>query len=106
MKNKHLYQYHIQLEQLKGNIIYELLGGRIRDFYKNNRVKLQSIIDKLHHLQEEFFVIENDKVKMTPLEVTDNVRKEPEPVMLEGKTFKEYEVKYNELMEKDCIIKF
>lgn len=106
MKNKNLYQFHLQLEQMRESVLYFLLKGRIADFYKYNSVKLNSIIDRMRKLQEEYFVMEDERVKMTPLEVTNDVRKEPEPIMQEGKTYEEYLAKYNELMEKDCTIKF
>lgn len=99
MKNKNLYEFHCQLEAMKTSIIFQLLFGRIKDFYKNNDIRINSLIDKLNKLQEEYFIYnEEGKVK----EEGDPKK----PVMVEGKTYEEYLEKYELLMEAPCNIKF
>lgn len=99
MKNKNLYQFHLQLEEMKNSVVFQLLFGRIKDFYKNNSLKINSIIGKLNVLRDEFFEVdENGKTKTSGEPLA--------PVMKEGKTYEEYTVKFDELMEMDCVIKF
>ncbi len=99
MKNKNLYQFHLQLEEMKSNVIFQLLFGRIKDFYKNNSLKINAIGEKLNIIRSEFFEFdENGKVKQTGEPLA--------PIIKEGKTYEEYMLKFEELMNQDCVIKF
>lgn len=104
MKNKNLYQFHLQLQDLESNILFHLFKSRINDFYKHNGIRIQTICDKLTSLQKEYFVLEDGKVKMSDSETNESGAEEP--ITNEGKTFEEYMEKYTELMETNCTIIF
>ncbi len=98
-KNKDLYSFHLQLKGLETNIIYQLIFGKIKDFYKHNSIRINTLIEKITAMQDDYFV----------LDAEGKVQQEGEPlqpIMKEGKTYDEYLEKYNELMEKECPIKF
>lgn len=96
VKNKTLYQYHLELETLKPHVLYFLFRNRIDQFYKNNVIRLNSLLKKLDDIQEKYFVIENGKVKQEGEPLM--------PVMKEGMLFDEYNKEFTELMEKDIPI--
>ncbi len=108
MKNALLYKLHRQLHEAKENedVVYFLLGSRIKDFYKNNGIKINVILDKIMKIQEMYFVMENDKVKMEKRKLSEHAPETDEPVMQIGKVYEDYLTAYNELMAQDCVIKF
>lgn len=107
MKNRNLYQFHVQLEQSKGNIFHFLLKDKIKTFYKLNGQRLEVLTNTLQKLQEEFFVMENDVIKVIKKESdTEPGLFNDVPVMKEGKNYDDYIVKHDELLNMDCVIKF
>ncbi len=106
MKNKDLYNYHLQLEQLKSNVIYQLLRGRVQEFYRHNGLRLNTLTEKLQKLQDDFFVIINNNIQYTKEVIDGEETGKDTPVMQDGKLFSDYTEKYNEIMEKDCQINF
>ena len=97
MKNKDLYKYHLELEESKNTVYANLLRGRIADFYKNNGIRINTIMSNINALQKDYFVLENGVVKQDENKI---------PVMNEGRLFDEYVSKFDALMESDCTIVF
>lgn len=104
-KNKVLYKYHLQLQEAHGDVMAFLLGSRIKDFYKNNGLKIQSIVDKIASLQKKYFVIENDRVKMEKIKKEGSEDEIDSPVMLPEMLYDNFMKEYTELMEMDCLIR-
>jgi len=102
MKNKDLYRFHLELEDLKNSVYYHLMRGRISDFYKNNGLRVNSMLANINALQTDYFVFENGIVK-TEIKIGEENHT---PVMNEGKGYSEYVSKFDALMDSDCTIIF
>lgn len=95
-KNGILIQYHNQLQSLDGKSVFTFLyKERIKTFYKNNGIKIDAILAKIKKLQEDAFEYENNEIKF----IDDN------PVLKEGQTMDDFNTKFTDLMNEDCIIK-
>ena len=96
-KNGVLLHYHNQLQDLNANSVWAFLNKqKIKQFYSNNQIKLTAILNKISILQHDMF--EHD-------EKDEIVFSEDKPVLKEGKTMDEYNERYTELMNEDCVIK-
>lgn len=90
----------MELQQMKGSVILQLLAPQVSGFYKANQNRINNIIDSMNKLMEEFFEYEGDKIKMAPAEPGQR----PRAIYKPGKTKEEYQKRYNELMEQKQII--
>lgn len=72
---------------------------KVKDFWKNNSIRVQTMLRKKNEILQEFFVIENETVKMIK-ETVDGKEKDT-PVFNEGKTMEGYEKAMKELMETE-----
>ncbi len=95
MKNEQLYRYHIEIQQLQQtSALGFLLKGRINDFYKENKIRIDALIEKLKQIQHEFLV--HDENDLPKFEGIGNDRK---ATMIEGKTIDEFNRLTKELMD-------
>lgn len=92
--NRHLLMWDIEINNMEGSIMSIFNHHKIKEFYNTNGVRVQSIKEKVNKLQEEFIVIEDNKIKYSG-EGSDR-----KPEIKEGKTFDEYKVKHEELMNE------
>lgn len=81
--NALLYKLHRQLNEAQQNedVVYYLLGGRIRDFYKHNEIKINVILETIIKLQEMYFVMEDGVVKLEKRKLSEDGPETNEPVM-------------------------
>jgi hypothetical protein len=106
-KNKDLYRYHQQLQGGSNDIVFHLLTGRIKDFYKNNGLRINTLLEKIEKMQREFFQYGEDGfVKFQKVPVPNSEEMADEPVIQEGKSYDDYIAQFNELMERDTTIVF
>lgn len=129
MTNRMLLSFHEEIQQvILKSVVGFLLRGKINEFYNEYSVRLKTIDDKIIALHKEFFVIENDQVKIVDSfrtetveiekEITEkkwfvfNVKRkvkvkeekqipEKQPVCLEGKTKEDFQKRYMELMNEE-----
>ena len=97
--NQTLYQYHLEAQQISKSFQGFLLSSRVRDFYKHNKIRLESLFEKMNGLQQMYFVQEGGKTKETKDEKGVLM-----PVMLEGKTFEQFQAALKELMDVEINI--
>ena len=90
--NRQLLSMHREIGQLQSSIVGIFLKNKIKQFYADNGIRIESLQEKISKLQQEYFVIENEKIK------TDGEGKDSTPVMNEGKDKKEFDEKFNKLM--------
>ena|SRR3990167_147771 len=64
-----------------------------KEFYKHNKIKIESLHEKMRKLQREYFVVENEKI------IKENDEKDAKAKMLEGKDREEFDKKFNELID-------
>ena len=101
MKKGLLFQYNQELDQMQNSVIYHINRGRIADFYKENRVYIQSILDDIRTIQKAYFTFdENDRIVFSG---EGNDRK---PVFVEGKSDIGYQKQWDILMAQNVYQKF
>ncbi len=69
----------------------EFYGVKMRNFVEKYSSKIKAIHEKQRSVLKEFFVFENESVKMN---------EDKTPVLLEGKTMAEYERIMNDFLQK------
>lgn len=121
-----LLEYNKQASQFKNTFIEIILRRKINDFYAANGDDIRKYLKVSNEILNEFFVIENDRVKMeeikTEIPNTDPVpvltwweknilrktvpvpekkyKTEQKPVMNEGKTMADFEVRMKEFNDQ------
>lgn len=107
--NRHLLTFHDELQRMSGSILGLFLRSKIRQFYNDNNIRLESLFKKMTIIKEEHFEIEEEgdykKVKMHTPEPIDGVAQQPKPVMKKDKTEEGYTKALDELMEEEVNIK-
>ncbi len=96
--NNRLLTWHNEIQSLNGSIVAKFLHSKIREFYNNNGVRINSLQDKRSELTKKYFVIEDDKLK------TEGDGENAKPVLIEGKTNEDFENELKELMEKEVAV--
>jgi len=97
--NQDLLNFNNTILELRGNVLYWFLRGKINEFHKQNNVRFQSLADKVQELQHIHFEFDGDKVK-----TIKNEEGVESVVCNEGFTMTDYDKAYQSLMEQDCPI--
>lgn len=94
MPKQKMLSYHYQIQNLlqTGSVHAFFNAGRINDFYKMYKIKLDTLLEKINKLQNEFFEFHKDGNLMTTGEGKNQL-----PVFKIGKTKEEFDKEYNEL---------
>lgn len=95
--NQTLLNIHRETQQLQTTLTGLFLKSKIKQFYTDNSIRIETILGKMQKLQSEFFVIENEKIK------TEG--EDAQPVLKEGKDKKEFDDKFDALMKEEVNIK-
>ena len=104
-QNKNLYKYHLELEELKTSVFNFLFKSRIGEFYKNNGLRINTLMESINNLQKDYFVFEAEGTPLARIKMNLE-NSEPMPVLKEGKTMEDYNKDFDELMNKECTIVF
>lgn len=96
MTNANLHQFHNEIQSWNGSVLSEFNRQKIKDFYKHNGAKIDTLTKKMQDLTREYFEVENDSVKLN---------EEKKPVLLEDKTMEGYTREFTELMGRSIEIK-
>lgn len=103
-----LLAFDTQIRNLNGTVLYFLLQGKINEFYRVNKGRVDTLNLKMVEVLKEFFEYEGNDIKQikTPPLFIDGVEQPSEnlPVLLPGKTREEYEKKWAEFLAKPCYI--
>ena len=102
MNNRQLLSYHTELEGSKTSVYYFLNQNKIKEFYRENGVRIQGLFDKIQKLHELYFEMDGKNVKH--IEVEKDGNKVQEPILQEGKTLDEYKAEYKTLMETEIFL--
>ena len=107
--NRTLLQFNDECQRMQGTIIGEFFRPKIRQFYNDNNIRLDTLFKKMTALKEEHFEIEGEgdykRVKTYTPEPIDGVAQQPKPVMKTDKTEDDYTKAFNELMDGEVNIK-
>jgi len=95
-----LWQLFGELSQNRHTLILRMMKGQVNHFIKHNGYKYEELSKQLNALQHEYFIIENNRIKMEMVDSQD------QPVMKSGKDFVEYKDKFDAIMATPCAIKF
>lgn len=87
-----------------------LLKNKLKEFLDNNAGRIDTIMDEVKKLQDEYFVVINEQIQLQePLldAKGDPVPsdKPPMPKMLDGKKIEDYQAAYQKLMSLPTTIK-
>lgn len=97
LTNEQLYRFHIEIQQLqRTSAIGFLLKGRINDFYKENNIRIQTLVEKLQQIQKDNLVCDANGMPKF------NDKKEAE--LLEGCTMEEFNRLTKEVMDRKVAV--
>lgn len=97
--NRQLLSLHREAQTMTG-LIAIFNRSKIKQFYGDNVIRINTLNEKISKIQREFLVIEEgDKIRH---EGEGNDRK---PVIQEGKTREEFEAKLKDLLDLEIEIK-
>lgn len=105
-QNKQLYKFHLELDELKTSVFNFLFKSKISDFYKNNGLRINTLMDNINKLQMAFFEFEAEGTPLARIKMSTNENNEPVPVLKEGNTMEEYNAAFDELMNRETTITF
>ena|SRR3990167_2819634 len=97
--NKTLLQIHQEIQQMQLSVIGLFLRSKIKNFYSDNGLRIDTLHGKMRKLQSEYFIVENGQIKK------DGEGKDAQPVLREGKDRKDFEDKFEALMAEETNIK-
>lgn len=92
---------HEEIQQMQSSVVGLFLRSKINDFYKNNGLRIDEFYKKRKKLQLEYFQVEDDGERLKK----DGDGKDAQPLMAEGKDRKEFDTKFEEMMNKELDIK-
>lgn len=103
---KHLINYdqEIMSWSQNGSVLMHFLQPKIKQFYNDNGIRLQTAYGKINSLIEEHFELDENK-KIKTIEVEKDGNKSQQRVLKEGKSNEEYDKLYMELMDSETKIK-
>lgn len=105
-QNKNLYKFHLELEELKTSVFNFLFKSKIVDFYKNNGLRINTLMEKINEIQKEYFEFEAEGTPLARIKMNIQENSEPLPVLKEGKTMDMYNAAFDELMNRETTIVF
>ena len=94
--NRTLLAIHQEIQQMQNSVNGLFHRSKIKQFYSDNGIRIDTIHKKMRELQSEYFVIENEQIKKG---------EDSKPIMQEGKDRKEFEDKFEILMNGETTIK-
>ena len=92
IKNKQLYGYHIEIQNMKTSVLYMFNTSRINDFYKFNQIRISGLIKILEHLKDDWLQTEESGVV--------KLGEDKKPIAKEGKTYEGYVQAWDEIMDR------
>jgi len=109
--NAQLYQLFVEWGQLNRGLLGALLASKLREFYKNNHLRYQSILEGLSRIEHKYFEQKEDENatfgKRTLFREEEvNGKKAMVPVLLEGMTLEGYEKEKQEFLNEPTVIVF
>lgn len=96
---RQLFAWHQEIQSMNGSIHHIFNRSKIKEFYNDNGIRIDTMFKKLKEIQTEYFVIENEQIKK------EGEGKDAKPVVQEGKTREEFDKKFNELMDSEITVK-
>lgn len=101
-----LLNMHTENLRMQGSVLYYYNLNKINAFNQNNSIRVNSLLEKQQALYEEYFVIENGKIKQhtvkTPIETIPDSETTPKQNLLNqiiGKTKQPHEPQFTEKQE-------
>lgn len=109
--NAQLYQLFQEWGQLNRGLIGIMFASKLREFYKNNHLRYQTLLEDLSRLEQGFFEQQEDEKatfgKRTVFREQEvDGKKMMLPVLLEGMKLEEYEKAKRELLNQPTVIVF
>lgn len=107
--NAQLYQLFQEWAQLNRGLLGALLSSKLREFYKNNHLRYQSILEGLSKLEQKYFEQKEDAnatfgFRTVFREQEVEGKKLMAPVLLEGMSLEDYEKEKQEFLNESTVI--
>ena len=102
-QNKDLIRYHQEIQQWQnaGSVLVEFNRSKIKSFYNENSIRLNTCFEKIDKLRMEFLELdEKNQIKWS------GEGQDKKPIFKEGKTQEEFDKLYNAIMDGEIQIKF
>lgn len=96
--NARLYELHVNRKALLDQLMEIQYLPKVKQFYNDNGIRIDTIIKKKNQILSDFFVMEGGNVKFSEGE-------KPEPILKEGKTKDDYDKTVKEFMDGEVSIK-
>lgn len=94
--NLQIYKFHLEIVEMKGSVREMFFRNKISEFYKNNSLRLNSLLSLLDKIRNKYF--ETDENRNT------KVGEDGLPVFKEGLLKEDYEKEHTELMRTKTVI--
>jgi hypothetical protein len=99
----------IRIHERAKSILYCLEYNKMKEFYRKNIERYESISGRIKKIAEDHFVFENGEIKTEEYEQPGKEEGQPplkmnRPVMLPGKTFEEYDKLRNEIFSEKTTV--
>lgn len=98
--NRLLWKMHNEMNSFNGSILGILLKGRIRDFYKDNQIRISTLLDRISNIQLEHY--ETDEQGNLKTELVDGTSKY---ILKHGCDKEIVDKLFNDLLDKKVDIK-
>ena len=100
VKNNDLYQLYVEINNMQQQfpLLYDVCKAKVKQVRKTNDVRYSTLSQKLSALQNEFFVIEDKKIK------TVEKGGKQSSVFQNNKNFEDYQKKLSEIMNEPNVI--
>lgn len=95
MTNRQLLSFHQEIQGFSQSILYQFNRAKISEFYKQNSIRINSLMEKLSDLNREFFQYDDKALKMG---------EDKKPLLIEGKERGEFDLRLNEILDREISI--
>lgn len=105
LTNQQLLNCYEQLVDMKrnGNIVAYLIAPKIREWEKNNMVRINTLLEKMKDIDMKYWqhTAIDGRIEYTMVDGENGKR---EPVLIEGKTKDEFESDYRALLSEETVM--
>lgn len=91
-----MFNYNMEVNQLSHGVLGILLRSKIRQFWNDNRIRIESYADRLESLQREYLEFDGDEIKKD---------KDGNPVLLDKSKSEEYDEKFKAFLNQQTVIR-
>ena len=96
ISNQALYKYHLDITAMNGSVHGLFFHSKISEFYKNNSLRINSLLASLNALRKKYMQIDSEG---NTLMGEDKI-----PLFIEGMTKEDYAKEHTDIMRAQTIL--